>query len=47
MTVAESEQHIDTESVRGGSTPHSVRYVLLISLTLVVIIFAIIVALRA
>ena len=42
--MAESEQHIDTESVRGGSTPHIVRYVLLISVVLVVLAFAIIVA---
>ena len=42
--MAEPEQHIDTESVRGGTTPHIVRYVLLISLVLVVLIFAVIVA---
>ncbi|HEY0028345.1 MAG TPA: hypothetical protein VGC35_10775 [Allosphingosinicella sp.] len=34
-------QHIDTTRARGGATPHSVRYILPISIGLVVIIFAI------
>ncbi|MCA1199970.1 hypothetical protein K9B35_18550 [Sphingomonas sp. R647] len=33
--------HIDTDSVRAGATPHMTRYILAISLTLIVIIFAI------
>jgi hypothetical protein len=36
----EREQHIDTTSARGGSTPHMTRYILPISLGLVVILFA-------
>ncbi|MEJ5978558.1 hypothetical protein WG901_18040 [Novosphingobium sp. PS1R-30] len=31
------EVHINTEDARGGSTPHIVRYVLLISLVLVIV----------
>jgi len=36
----EREQHIDTTSARAGSTPHMTRYILPISLALVVILFA-------
>ena len=36
----EREQHIDTTSARAGSTPHMTRYILPISLALVLIIFA-------
>ena len=32
--------HIDTTRARAGATPHSVRYILPISIGLVVIIFA-------
>jgi hypothetical protein len=35
------EVHIETDEARGGSTPHIVRYVLIISLLLVVAAFAI------
>ncbi len=35
------EQHIDTEDVRSGSTPHIVRYVLGISLALIILAMAI------
>ncbi|SCW88018.1 hypothetical protein SAMN02927924_03624 [Sphingobium faniae] len=35
--MADKEQHISTEKVRAGSTPHVVRYVLAISLALAVI----------
>jgi hypothetical protein len=35
----EGEQHIDTTSARGGSTPHMTRYILPISLGLVVLAF--------
>lgn len=40
--MAEQETHIDTEQARAGSTPHIVRYVLAISLTLAVIAMLII-----
>ena len=35
--MAEQEPHIATDEARAGSTPHIVRYVLGISLTLAVI----------
>jgi hypothetical protein len=35
--MADQEEHIATDQVRAGSTPHVVRYVLGISLTLVVV----------
>ena len=35
--MAEQEQHIGTDDARAGSTPHIVRYVLGISLSLAVI----------
>lgn len=31
------EVHLDTDEARGGSTPHIVRYVLLVSLALAVL----------
>ena len=31
--------HIDTEDARAGATPHMTRYILAISLVLVIIIF--------
>ena len=36
----EGERHIDTTRARAGSTPHMTRYILPISLGLVVILFA-------
>ncbi|MEO5598300.1 MAG: hypothetical protein ABIQ66_06745, partial [Novosphingobium sp.] len=36
------EIHIETDEARGGSTPHIVRYVLAISLILVIIAFAVV-----
>ncbi|MDK2767060.1 hypothetical protein [Sphingomonas sp.] len=33
--------HIETDRVRAGATPHMTRYILAISLTLVIVIFAI------
>jgi len=39
------EIHIDQTDARSGSTPHIVRYVLMFSLALVVIAFALILAL--
>jgi len=38
----EGEQHIDTTRARAGSTPHMTRYILPISLGLVVIAFLIV-----
>ena len=34
------EVHVDAERARAGSTPHVTRYVLSISLALIVILFA-------
>ncbi|WP_281417175.1 hypothetical protein [Sphingobium phenoxybenzoativorans] len=42
--MQEKEQHIDTEAVRAGSTPHIVRYVLVISLALAIIAMAFVLA---
>jgi hypothetical protein len=36
----DGRQHIDTARARAGATPHSVRYILPISIGLVVIAFA-------
>jgi hypothetical protein len=33
--------HIETDRVRAGATPHMTRYILAISLTLVIVIFAV------
>ncbi|WP_422057066.1 hypothetical protein [Sphingomonas sp.] len=33
--------HIETDRVRAGATPHMTRYILAISLTLIIVIFAI------
>jgi hypothetical protein len=35
--MAQDEQHIITDDARSGSTPHVVRYVLAISLSLAII----------
>ena len=35
--MAEQEKHVATEDARSGSTPHIVRYILGISLPLVII----------
>ncbi|KQR87878.1 hypothetical protein [Sphingomonas sp. Leaf343] len=35
--------HVTTEEARAGSTPHMTRYILPISLILVIVIFAVIV----
>lgn len=40
MTDRNDQTHIDTQDARAGATPHIVRYVLGISLVLVVVIFA-------
>lgn len=39
---SEGHQHIDTDRVRAGATPGMTRYILGISLTLVIVIFALI-----
>ena len=41
MADSNDPQHIDTDRVRAGATPHMTRYILAISLTLIVVIFAI------
>jgi hypothetical protein len=38
--MEEREQHIDTTSARAGATPHMTRYILPISLGLVILAFA-------
>lgn len=40
--MAEQEHHVATEKARAGSTPHIVRYVLGISLTLAVIVMIVV-----
>ncbi|HEX7783348.1 MAG TPA: hypothetical protein VF509_11135 [Sphingobium sp.] len=42
--MPEQEQHIDAEAARAGSTPHIVRYVLVISLVLAVVAMAFVLA---
>ncbi|WP_033920821.1 hypothetical protein [Sphingomonas sp. 37zxx] len=40
--MADKKQpHIDTDRARAGATPHMTRYILPISLVLVVVIFAV------
>lgn len=39
------EQHVATDAARAGSTPHIVRYVLGVSLVLVIVAMAIVLAL--
>ena len=41
--MTDEEQHISTQDARAGATPHMTRYILPISLAMVVIIFAFIV----
>lgn len=43
MKDDELREHVTTTEARGGSTPHMTRYILGISLVLVVVLFAIIV----
>ena len=40
--MAEQELHIATEKARAGSTPHVVRYILGVSLTLAIIVMIVI-----
>jgi hypothetical protein len=39
--------HIDTERVRAGATPHMTRYILSVSLVLIIVIYAAYLLLRA
>lgn len=41
--MADEEQHIDTDRARAGSTPKMTRYILGISLVLIVVIYFVIV----
>lgn len=47
VSVAERETHIATDRARAGSTPHIVRYVLGISLILVIVAMIVIVGFGA
>ena len=38
--IMDEREHIDTTSARAGATPHMTRYILPISLGLVIILFA-------
>jgi hypothetical protein len=38
--MPDEQQHVNSEDVRSGSTPHIVRYVLVISLTLAILVMA-------
>ncbi|MBB3983479.1 hypothetical protein GGR44_003170 [Sphingobium fontiphilum] len=40
--MADEERHIATDSARAGSTEHVVRYVLAISLVLVIVMLALV-----
>lgn len=40
--MADEEPHIDTDRARAGSTEHVVRYVLAISLVLVIVLLALV-----
>jgi hypothetical protein len=41
--LADQERHVSTDEARAASTPHVVRYVLAVSLILVVIGFALVI----
>jgi len=43
MAENNEQVHLDTDRARAGATPHMTRYILSISLVLVVAIFAIII----
>ncbi|GGO93362.1 hypothetical protein [Stakelama pacifica] len=43
MTDKDEEVHVDTDRARAGATPHMTRYILAISMVIIVIIFAVIV----
>jgi hypothetical protein len=41
MADEQKHVHLDTEDARAGSTPHMTRYILGISLVLIIVIYAI------
>ena len=43
MADPNEQIHIDTEDARAGATPHTTRYILAISLVLVIVIFGFII----
>ncbi len=45
MVDSNEPTHISTEDARAGATPHMTRYILAISLVLIIIIFGIFLAL--
>jgi hypothetical protein len=40
--MADEQEHVTTTEARAGATPHMTRYVLVVGLALVIVIFAII-----
>ena len=40
--MADEQEHVTTTEARAGATPHMTRYVLVIGLALVIVLFAII-----
>jgi hypothetical protein len=42
MADQHDETHVTAQEARAGATPHMTRYILAISLTLVIVVFAII-----
>ena len=40
--MADDQKHVTTTEARAGATPHMTRYVLVVGLALVIVIFAII-----
>ena len=40
--MADEQEHVTTTEARAGATPHMTRYVLVVGLALVIVLFAII-----
>ena len=40
--MADNQEHVTTTEARAGATPHMTRYVLVVGLALVILLFAII-----
>jgi hypothetical protein len=40
--MADEQEHVTTTEARAGATPHMARYVLVVGLALVIVIFAVI-----
>ena len=40
--MADEQEHVTTTEARAGATPHMTRYVLVVGLVLVIVLFAII-----